>query len=195
MISDARSAPTTLFARLDQLSELDRVVTFAARRVTIHPALFDDLRQEILIEFTRVPDVAQDPVKLGYTIASRVSLKFKAHYHGPLRLPDCAAANRARGASLELNTVDFGDSADLDVENAGEELESEADSSSEISQAEIEQVRSTLDTLSPALYRVARHIVRGQNIGFIAAAEGMTEASVRTVIHRIHHALEENRHV
>lgn len=191
-VQTASTAQPTLFTRLSEIRELDRVVDWATRRVTIHPAFADDLRQEILIELTRVKVHAEDPVKLASTVASRISLKFKAQHHGPIKFRDCASANRARRGSVELLPDDADEPDDRSVGDlpsflAAADHPADTDSPPEV---DPDRLASVLDALSHALYRVARHIVRGENAAFIAAAEGMTEASVRTVIHRIHHAIQ-----
>lgn len=183
----------SLYARLSAIHELDRVVEWATRRVTIHPAFADDLRQEILIELTRVQVAADDPVKLGSTVASRVSLKFKAQHHGPIKFRDCTSANRARRGAIEL-AADDSDDVDPLILDLLERYAPADDLHEEDQPLDPTRLTRVFDSLSPALYRVARHIARGENIAFIAAAEQMTEASVRTVIHRIHHAVEDQLH-
>lgn len=175
-----------LYHALASTSDLERVVDWAAHKVTIHPALLEDLRQEIKLELTQVPaPTVGDPVKVGATVARRVTFKFKARLHGPLSTPGCAEANRTR-SSFE---------SDYDIESIVDSMGSEDPAlDTEIDEAGAinhERLRAVLDHLSPALYRIARHIVRGQNMAFIAAAEGISATSVRTLLHRIENQIQE----
>lgn len=179
-----------LYVHLAAINELDRVVDWATRRVTIHPAFLDDLRQEILIELTKVRVRAEDPVKLGATVASRICLKFKAQYHGPIKFPDCAAANRARSRTVDFTDDDAASADFLSLDEALQHRDQATTDEHVLPTPDASRLAAVLDSLSPALYRVARHIARGENIAFIAATEGMTEGSVRTVMHRIQHAIE-----
>jgi DNA-binding CsgD family transcriptional regulator len=175
-----------LYHALEATSDLDRVVDWAAHKVTMHPALLEDLRLEIKLELTQVPAPSVgDHIKLGATVARRVTFKFKARLHGPLSTPSCAEANQAR-SSFESNydIEAMVDSIGTDDQILAAEIEGPGELNHE-------RLRAVLDRLSPALYRVARHIVRGQNMAFIAAAEGLSEASVRTLLHRIENQIQE----